>query len=523
MNVASGFQSGFSFYYSATVAGTVQVYDGLNATGNILTTISLPVNVSASNCPVDASSDQLTYCAWKQIGAQFNGTARSVNFSGSANYIAFDNITIGASVATAPLTIVTPSNTTTSFPSGTTGSAYNNFVLSASGGTSPYTWTARGLPAGLTVTNGAITGTPTASGTFSVTVTVTDSTSPPLSVTSQSLSLVVNQASSPQPQLTCNPATGPTTVGDPYTATCTASSGTPGYTFSLSAGSLPAGLTGASTATTYTVSGKPSTTGAYNYTVQVKDSAGKVATRSFSGSIGAAPVVGNFSLTAVTSTANQYTASLTLSQATPANLTGTLCLTYAPDPSVVNASSYKSQEVVFANGTTSAACSSTLKTTLAFTIPSGSAAAVWAGNSSQFSQGTVAGTITVTLNSLKDPNGNSLLPSPAPSKSVAIPVAEPSLVGSPTMTESSNSVTVVFDGISSKRSVTGATYSFSSGSGQPMTVPLSFTSGSFAGDDQSQWFGTAASLATGGSFSLSATFSCTNCSALTSVQVALTN
>ena len=80
---------------------------------------------------------------------------------------------------------------------------------------------------------------------------------------------------------------------------------------------------------------------------------------------------------------------------------------------------------------------------------------------------------------------------------------------------SSNSVTVVFDAVTPTRSVTGATYVFNPGSSQPLTVSVSFTSGSFAGDDQSQWFGTAASLATGGSFSLSASFPCTNCSALT--------
>jgi hypothetical protein len=47
--------------------------------------------------------------------------------------------------------------------------------LSAGGGTSPYQWTATGLPTGLSIsTSGLISGTPTARGTFTVTATATD-------------------------------------------------------------------------------------------------------------------------------------------------------------------------------------------------------------------------------------------------------------------------------------------------------------------------------------------------------------
>jgi hypothetical protein len=318
--------------------------------------------------------------------------------------------------------------------------------------------------------------------------------------------------------VSCNPSSGPVMVGIPYTATCTVSGGAPGYVFALSAGSLPSGLKPSSSATTYTVSGVPAAPGAYNYTVQVKDSVGQAATESFSGTISPAPSVGSFSVASVVSVANQDTANLTFSSAPPITLSGTLCLTFTANPSVVGA--YQSQEVVFANGTTSPACSSTLKTTLAFTVPAGSATAVWSGNSSQFSQGTVAGTITLTMNSLVDPNGDSVLPSPEPSQTITVAVAAPALTGSPTMTTTSTSVTVVFDAATPTRQVTGVNYVFNPGA---IAVSVSFTSGSFAGYDQSQWFALPASLATGGAFSLSATFPCTNCSALTGVQVTLSN
>ncbi|MGI5243957.1 ExeM/NucH family extracellular endonuclease [Dactylosporangium sp. CA-139066] len=61
--------------------------------------------------------------------------------------------------------------------SSTAGTAIAPLTLSAAGGTSPYTWSADGLPAGLSVSSGGVvSGTPSAAGTSSVTVTATDST-----------------------------------------------------------------------------------------------------------------------------------------------------------------------------------------------------------------------------------------------------------------------------------------------------------------------------------------------------------
>ncbi|WP_204358457.1 ExeM/NucH family extracellular endonuclease [Streptosporangium sp. 'caverna'] len=60
--------------------------------------------------------------------------------------------------------------------SATSGTAITPLALHASGGTEPYTWTAAGLPAGLTISSaGTVSGTPTSAGTASVTVTATDS------------------------------------------------------------------------------------------------------------------------------------------------------------------------------------------------------------------------------------------------------------------------------------------------------------------------------------------------------------
>ncbi|WP_426514168.1 ExeM/NucH family extracellular endonuclease [Dactylosporangium sp. McL0621] len=59
--------------------------------------------------------------------------------------------------------------------SATVGTAIAPLTLAASGGTAPYTWTADGLPAGLSISSeGVVTGTPGAAGSSSVSVTATD-------------------------------------------------------------------------------------------------------------------------------------------------------------------------------------------------------------------------------------------------------------------------------------------------------------------------------------------------------------
>jgi hypothetical protein len=101
MNVSSGFTTGFSFFYSAILyGGTVNVYSGLNDTGTLLASLSLPTTPSepgTSGCP---GGEQ--YCPWVPTGVTFSGVAESVNFGGTANYIGFDDITLGSSTPGVP-------------------------------------------------------------------------------------------------------------------------------------------------------------------------------------------------------------------------------------------------------------------------------------------------------------------------------------------------------------------------------------------------------------------------------------
>lgn len=75
----------------------------------------------------------------------------------------------------------------------TVGSAAS-LTLAASGGTTPYTFSASGLPAGLSInaSSGVISGTPTTAGTSSVTATVTDNASPTHATASVTFSWTVN-------------------------------------------------------------------------------------------------------------------------------------------------------------------------------------------------------------------------------------------------------------------------------------------------------------------------------------------
>jgi hypothetical protein len=92
MNVAAGFDTGFSFFYTAAFnPGVVTVWSGLDGTGSLLANLDLPVNGSCSDGP--------NFCHWSPVGVTFAGLAKSVNFSGTANQIGFDDVTLGSATA----------------------------------------------------------------------------------------------------------------------------------------------------------------------------------------------------------------------------------------------------------------------------------------------------------------------------------------------------------------------------------------------------------------------------------------
>ncbi len=96
MNVAAGFDTGFSFVYSDpfAVGTTVNVYDGLNGMGSLLTSATLPGTPQAG---CDATiADGANYCPFNSYSVAFSGIAKSVVFGGPTNRQVFDDFTFGS-------------------------------------------------------------------------------------------------------------------------------------------------------------------------------------------------------------------------------------------------------------------------------------------------------------------------------------------------------------------------------------------------------------------------------------------
>ncbi len=266
---------------SNTPADTATANLSITVTGALaITTTSLPNGVQNTpySASVAATGGVGPYSFSISSGAPPSGITLDANgvFSGSSSVVGTANFIVQAKdsstpaqTATANLSIAIASTltiTTAGLPNGVVGNSYN-ISLSASGGIPSYTFTVSSgnLPAGLSLSaTGTISGTPSAAGTSSFTVQVKDS-NVPADVATVNLSIAVGGA------LAITTTSFPNGVqGSPYSANVTATGGVPSYTFTVTSGSLPAGLS--LNNGTGGISGTPSGTGIANFTVQVKDS-----------------------------------------------------------------------------------------------------------------------------------------------------------------------------------------------------------------------------------------------------------
>jgi len=188
-------------------------------------------------------------------------------------------LTFTIAAVPAPLTI----DTTSPLPNCNVGTSCS-VTLRASGGTPPYRWSlsSGALPAGLSLdsTTGAISGAPTATGTYNFTVRVTDNAQ---GTATKAFVLTVAQVTPSLSIQTASPLP-PAMVGVSYSVTLAATGGTTPYRWSLGSGSLPPGLSLAST--TAVISGTPTAAGSYNFTVQVTDNAQATASKAFALTVG---------------------------------------------------------------------------------------------------------------------------------------------------------------------------------------------------------------------------------------------
>lgn len=158
----------------------------------------------------------------------------------------------------------------------------SNQVITASGGAGPYTFaiSSGALPGGLTLTpGGVLAGTPTAAGTFSFTVQVTDANG---CLATASYTVIITAAPPPPagcPTITLAPLSLPAaTLGVAFNQAISGSGGTAPYSFGVTAGSLPAGLTLTAAGV---LAGTPTAAGTATFTLRATDALGCFVERTF--------------------------------------------------------------------------------------------------------------------------------------------------------------------------------------------------------------------------------------------------
>lgn len=284
-------------------------------------------------------------------------------------------VTLSVTIAAAPAMAFTGAvPATATYNSVYTGSA------AATGGAGALTYSVLtgALPNGLSLNTatGAITGTPTAVGTFSFTVKAADAFGDSLS---QPYSVVVSYSA-----VVITPATLPTgydgSLYHPTTLTATGGSGT-GYTFVLASGSLlPAGL---SLSAGGVISGTPTATGTTGFTVTATDSASNTGNGIFSITVSAgvsittgltlpAGYVGsNYSqtLAATGGSGTGYTWSVTGGSTLPAGLSLSTAGVLSGKPTATGTPSFSITATDSVGNTASATFSTTISAGVSISVP----------------------------------------------------------------------------------------------------------------------------------------------------------
>jgi hypothetical protein len=253
---------GINYQQTVTASGGV----GTTTVGDTITAGTIPAGLTFTTNPGNPATLVISGTPSSSGTVKFSVTATdTVGATLAHNY----TLTINPAVKLSPPTL----------PATTVGIAYSGKIMAAGGTgnkTFSYQVTSGTIPAGLTFTAGtnqlAVSGTPTAGGSVTFTATATDSVG---GTASQSYTLTIN----PPPAITNSALSNWTVNFGGYSQKITTSGGTAPFTFSVSSGALPTGLTlGKSTGA---LTGKPTVAGQYSFTVTAVDHVGATCQAAF--------------------------------------------------------------------------------------------------------------------------------------------------------------------------------------------------------------------------------------------------
>lgn len=244
-------------FYSQHITAT-----GGSNSGFIFTVASgaLPAGLTLS--PTGLISGQATTMGTSAFTINVTDSLGNV---GSQSY----SITINNSLSLAP----------SSLPDGSISTSYSQPVTASGGSGGGYVFTVLtgALPPGFSLINGIISGAPTIAGKYSFVIKVVDSDG---SYLSKSYSININTVTLALSDLISMSGI----KGTPFSQMVYANGGTGSYTnYWISAGTLPPGLSFSGN----TISGTPTNTGTYSFSISVVDSAGDTGVNTYSINIAA--------------------------------------------------------------------------------------------------------------------------------------------------------------------------------------------------------------------------------------------
>jgi uncharacterized protein (TIGR03437 family) len=317
---ATGLPSGLAMSVAGVISGTpaanspaqssvvVTVTDASNSSLTATRRYQLTIGSAAAPPPppavnISSSTSSIATKAGGAISASFTATSGTPPYTFSASGLSpgvtFASNSLGGSPTQAgtftvivtvtdaqrvsaqtSVTVYVLGLTTSTLPAGTAGQVYAA-TIGATGGSAGYSFSASGLPPGISIAGGGtLTGIPTNGGTFSPTITVA---SGGVSV-SGSLTMVIAR---PLPLSITSNTLADGAIDVPYSQPLTARGGLPPYTWSILSGTLPGGL---SMTGSGTLSGTPTTPGAVSFGAQVTDTAGATVTGTVTLNIRPAPL-----------------------------------------------------------------------------------------------------------------------------------------------------------------------------------------------------------------------------------------